>query len=95
MLDLSDRVVIVTGAGNGLGASHARLPGSLGAAAVVNDVGGALDGSGTTTSATDAVVSEITSAGGKAVANYDSVASQAGAQRIVTTALDETIGSAR
>jgi NAD(P)-dependent dehydrogenase (short-subunit alcohol dehydrogenase family) len=88
LLDLTDRVVLVTGAGNGLGASHARLLGSLGAAVVVNDLGGARDGSGSATSAADAVVQEIVAAGGRAVANYDSVASQEGAQSMVAAALD-------
>jgi len=88
LLDLSDRVVLVTGAGSGLGASHARLLGALGAAVVVNDLGGAVDGSGSATSAADAVVAEISAAGGRAVASYDSVASRDGAQRIVGAALD-------
>ncbi|MGV0908660.1 SDR family oxidoreductase [Martelella sp. FOR1707] len=83
-----NRVAIVTGAGAGLGREHALLLASLGASVVVNDLGGAVDGSGSGSSAADAVVAEIVAAGGKAVANYDSVATPEGAEGIVKTAID-------
>ena len=83
-----NRVAIVTGAGAGLGEQHAKLLASRGAKVVVNDPGGAVDGRGTAASPADRVVSEIKAAGGEAVANYDSVATWAGAQNIVKTAMD-------
>jgi 3-hydroxyacyl-CoA dehydrogenase/3a,7a,12a-trihydroxy-5b-cholest-24-enoyl-CoA hydratase len=79
------RVAIVTGAGNGLGRSHALLLASRGARVVVNDLGGSSTGSGKSSSAADRVVEEIKAAGGEAVANYDSVEDGA---RIVQQALD-------
>jgi NAD(P)-dependent dehydrogenase (short-subunit alcohol dehydrogenase family) len=69
-----DRVAIVTGAGAGLGRSHAMLLASRGAKVVVNDPGGAVDGRGGQHAVADKVVAEIKAAGGEAVANYDSVA---------------------
>ncbi|HEX3401426.1 MAG TPA: SDR family NAD(P)-dependent oxidoreductase, partial [Acetobacteraceae bacterium] len=81
-----DRVAIVTGAGAGLGRSHAMLLASRGAKVVVNDPGGAVDGRGGAHSAADQVVAEIKAAGGEAVANYDSVADARSAQNIVVTA---------
>ncbi len=84
-----DRVVIVTGAGGGLGRAYARFLAANGALVVVNDLGGARDGSGSGTSMADAVVDEIRSAGGRAVPNYSSVATADGAAAIVQTALDE------
>jgi NAD(P)-dependent dehydrogenase (short-subunit alcohol dehydrogenase family) len=86
---LQDRVVIVTGAGGGLGRAYARFLAANGALVVVNDLGGARDGSGSGTSMADAVVEEIRSDGGRAVANYSSVASAEGAGEIVATALEE------
>jgi len=83
-----NRVAIVTGAGNGLGRSHALLLASRGAKVVVNDPGGARDGKGGDHSAADKVVGEIKAAGGQAVANYDSVAERAGGANIVKTAID-------
>lgn len=83
-----DRVAIVTGAGGGLGRAHSLLLASRGAKLVVNDLGGAVDGSGSSASAADKVVEEIRSAGGEAVANYDGVHSAEGATGIVKTALD-------
>ena len=83
-----NRVAIVTGAGGGLGRSHALLLASRGAKVVVNDPGGAVDGRGGDSSAADKVVAEIKAAGGQAVANYDSVASFKGAQNIIATAMD-------
>ena len=84
-LRFDGRVAIVTGAGNGLGRSHALLLGSLGAKVVVNDLGGGAHGDGKSSSAADKVVEEIKALGGEAVANYDSVEN---GQAIVQTALD-------
>lgn len=67
------QVVVVTGAGGGLGKAYALFFGSRGASVVVNDLGGSFKGEGHSTKAADLVVSEIVKAGGKAVANYDSV----------------------
>jgi NAD(P)-dependent dehydrogenase (short-subunit alcohol dehydrogenase family) len=83
-----DKVIIVTGAGGGLGRAHARFLADNGALVVVNDLGGARDGSGSGTGMADAVVEEIRSAGGKAVADYSTVASPEGAQAIVGTAIE-------
>ena len=79
------RVVIITGAGNGLGKSHALLFASRGARVVVNDLGGRHDGTGKGSAAADAVVAEIREKGGEAVANYDSVED---GDKIVQTAMD-------
>jgi NAD(P)-dependent dehydrogenase (short-subunit alcohol dehydrogenase family) len=83
-----NRVAIVTGAGAGLGRSHAMLLASRGAKVVVNDPGGATDGTGASSAVADKVVAEIKRAGGQAVANYDSVAEHQSAANIVKTALD-------
>ncbi len=85
---LDNRVAIVTGAGRGLGRSHALLMAQRGARVVVNDVGAELDGTGADRSVAQSVVEEIKAAGGTAVANYDSVATPQGARSIVQTALD-------
>jgi NAD(P)-dependent dehydrogenase (short-subunit alcohol dehydrogenase family)/acyl dehydratase/putative sterol carrier protein len=82
------RVAIVTGAGGGLGRTYALELARRGARVVVNDLGGTRDGSGQSTSAADAVVREITEAGGHAVANYDSVTTPEGGQAIVRAALE-------
>lgn len=87
------RAAIVTGAGQGLGKSYALALAARGAKVVVNDLGGAIDGSGTSATPADAVVDEIRAAGGEAVANYDSVADRDSAANIVQTALD-SFGSA-
>ena len=79
------RVAIVTGAGNGLGRSHALLLASRGAKVVVNDLGGSFQGAGASSSAADKVVGEIKAAGGEAVANYNSVED---GDKIVKTAID-------
>jgi 3-hydroxyacyl-CoA dehydrogenase/3a,7a,12a-trihydroxy-5b-cholest-24-enoyl-CoA hydratase len=84
-LRFDGRVVIVTGAGAGLGRSHALLFASRGAKVVVNDLGGKMTGGGQSTAAADKVVAEIKAAGGEAVANYDSVVDGA---KIVQCALD-------
>jgi NAD(P)-dependent dehydrogenase (short-subunit alcohol dehydrogenase family) len=82
------RVVIVTGAGRGIGRAHALELARQGAAVVVNDLGVALDGSGAEGSPAEQVVSEIANGGGQAVANHDDVADWEGAQRIVNTAIE-------
>ena len=84
-LRFDNRVAIVTGAGNGLGRSHALLLASRGAKVVVNDLGGAHTGGGASSAAADKVVAEIKAAGGEAVANHDSVEDGA---KIVQAALD-------
>jgi NAD(P)-dependent dehydrogenase (short-subunit alcohol dehydrogenase family) len=83
-----DRVAIVTGAGAGLGRSHALLLASRGAKVVVNDPGGSVDGSGGANAVADTVVAEIKAAGGQAVASYASVAEEKAAQSIIDTAMD-------
>ncbi len=82
------RVAIITGAGAGMGRCHARELAARGAMIVINDLGSALDGSGNAKSAADSVVEEIVGAGGKAVANYDSVSTPEGGENIIKTALD-------
>jgi NAD(P)-dependent dehydrogenase (short-subunit alcohol dehydrogenase family) len=82
------RVAIVTGAGNGLGRAYARDLAARGARVVVNDIGGAVDGSGASAGPARTVVDEIVAAGGEAIANTDSVAERDGAAAIVATALD-------
>src|SRR5438477_2305150 len=84
-LRFDGKVVIITGAGNGLGRSHALLFASRGAKVVVNDLGGAHTGGGKSSAAADKVVEEIKAAGGEAVANYDSVED---GDKIVQSALD-------
>jgi NAD(P)-dependent dehydrogenase (short-subunit alcohol dehydrogenase family) len=85
---LDGKVVIVTGSGGGIGREHALAMANEGAALVVNDLGGARDGTGGGHAMADQVVEEIKAAGGEAVANYDSVSSVEGAKNIVTTALE-------
>ena len=82
------RVAIITGAGGGLGRSHALLLASRGAQIVVNDLGGAVDGTGASAGPAQQVVAEIEALGGAAVADGHSVASPEGADAIVQTALD-------
>ena len=84
-LRFDDKVVIVTGAGGGLGRAHALAFGARGAKVVVNDLGGSAHGEGKSASAADHVVEEIREAGGEAVASYDSVEDGA---KIVEAALD-------
>ncbi len=85
---LDGKVAIVTGAGGGLGREHALLLAQEGAAVVVNDLGGSRDGAGAGSAMADKVVDEIKAAGGEAVANYESVTSVEGGQKILKTALD-------
>ncbi|WP_156687621.1 SDR family oxidoreductase [Mycobacterium sp. Marseille-P9652] len=89
MPGVQDRVIVVTGAGGGLGREYALTLAREGASVVVNDLGGARDGTGAGHNMADHVVNEIKDAGGRAVANYDSVADQQGAENIIKTALDE------
>ncbi|MFT3838667.1 MAG: SDR family NAD(P)-dependent oxidoreductase [Myxococcaceae bacterium] len=84
-LRFDGKVVVVTGAGNGLGRSHALLFAKRGAKVVVNDLGGSASGAGKSSSAADKVVAEIKEAGGTAVANYDSVED---GDKIIKTAID-------
>jgi 3-hydroxyacyl-CoA dehydrogenase/3a,7a,12a-trihydroxy-5b-cholest-24-enoyl-CoA hydratase len=84
-LRFDDKVVIITGAGGGLGRTHALLFASRGAKVVVNDLGGGMHGKGKGSAAADQVVAEIKEAGGTAVANYDSVED---GDKVVQTAID-------
>jgi NAD(P)-dependent dehydrogenase (short-subunit alcohol dehydrogenase family) len=82
------KVAIVTGAGRGIGRSHALLLASEGAAVVVNDLGGGAHGDGSDATPAQQVVDEITAQGGRAAANYDSVSSWKGAEALVQQAVD-------
>ncbi len=84
---LDGKVALVTGAGGGLGRAHALLLAKEGASVVVNDLGGARDGSGASHNMADHVVEEIKAAGGKAVADYGSVAEPAQAKAMVQAAV--------
>jgi NAD(P)-dependent dehydrogenase (short-subunit alcohol dehydrogenase family) len=85
---LEGRVAVITGAGRGIGREHALLFSSLGAKVVINDLGGATDGSGQDISAAQAVADEIVALGGEAVGNTDSVSSYQGAKAIIDTAVE-------
>ncbi len=87
-LGYDGKVAIITGAGGGLGRSHALELAKRGALVVVNDLGGSVDGQGGSHTAAQQVVDEIKAAGGEAVANYDSVATPEGGAAIVQTAID-------
>lgn len=88
---LEGRVAVVTGAGGGLGRSYALALAAAGAAVLVNDTGGSLDGAGTGTAA-QAVVDEIRAAGGRAAASMTSVATPEGGEEIIAQAIDELGG---
>jgi NAD(P)-dependent dehydrogenase (short-subunit alcohol dehydrogenase family) len=87
-LDFTGRVAIVTGAGGGLGRQHALALAARGAKVVVNDLGGARDGSGGSLSAAESVVAEIRAAGGEAIANGASVTDFEAVQAMVQQAID-------
>jgi NAD(P)-dependent dehydrogenase (short-subunit alcohol dehydrogenase family) len=89
MAGLDGRVVIITGAGGGLGREYALLAADEGARVVVNDLGGARDGSGAGQTMADTVVDEIRQRGGTALANYDNIANEDGARSLVDSALAE------
>lgn len=88
MLRFDNEVVIVTGAGSGLGRAYALELASRGAKVVVNDLGGSTDGQGSDEAAASRVVAEIVAAGGEAIASFDSVATPDGGQAIVRAAVD-------
>jgi len=85
---LDGRVAIITGAGRGIGREHALLFAAEGAKVVVNDLGGAADGTGGDKTPAEEVVAEIVAAGGEAVANADNVADWEGGQRLVNAAVE-------
>jgi NAD(P)-dependent dehydrogenase (short-subunit alcohol dehydrogenase family) len=85
---LKDKVAVVTGAGRGIGRGVSIALAAEGAKVVVNDLGGARDGSGGSASPADDVVAEIKKAGGKAVANYESVSTVEGGEKIIKAAVD-------
>ena len=87
-IDFKDRVAIVTGAGGGLGRLHALALATRGAKVVVNDLGGAVDGSGGSATAAEAVVAEIRAGGGQAMASAASVTDYAAVQAMVQQAMD-------
>ena len=82
-ISFKDKVVIVTGSGNGLGRSHALQFAQRGAKIVVNDLGGAIDGSGGSSESAEKVVDEIKQNGGEAIANGSSVTDKAGVKKLV------------
>jgi len=87
-----DRVVVITGAGRGIGREYALQFARAGARVVVNDLGAAPDGAGAASGPAQAVVDEILAAGGQAVANTDDISDWDGAQRLIQTAIDHFDG---
>ena len=87
-LDFTDKVVIVTGAGGGLGKAHALDFARRGAKVVVNDLGGSVDGSAGTSAAAEEVVAEILAAGGQAIANGSSVTDDDGVANMISQTMD-------
>src|SRR5690242_19613259 len=87
-MNFDNQVAIVTGAGGGLGRCHALELARRGAKVVVNDLGGALDGTGGNSEAAEKVVAEIKAAGGDAIANGASVSDDAGVAHLVKQAMD-------
>src|SRR5438046_3545099 len=85
---LDGRVAIITGAGRGIGREHALLFAQEGAKVVVNDLGGAIDGTGDDRTPAQQVVDEIKGMGGEAVANADNVADWEGGQRLINAAVE-------
>jgi NAD(P)-dependent dehydrogenase (short-subunit alcohol dehydrogenase family) len=85
---LDGRVAIITGAGRGIGREHALLFAAEGAKVVVNDLGGALDGSAAAATPAEEVVAEITAMGGQAIANHDNVATWDGGKRLVHSTIE-------
>src|SRR3979411_1981947 len=83
-----DRVVIVTGSGRGIGREHALFFAAEGAKVVINDLGGANDGSGNDSTPAQQVAAEIVAAGGEAIANGDDVADWEGAQQLINSAIE-------
>jgi len=88
-ISFEGRVVVITGAGGGIGRTYALDIARRGGAVVVNDLGGDIAGRGSSSAMADAVVAEIRSAGGRAVANHDNVADADGAQRLIDLALKQ------
>src|SRR5271170_7353268 len=87
-IEFKGKVAIVTGAGGGLGRAHALDLAKRGAKVVVNDLGGAVDGTGGNSTAAEAVVAEIKAAGGEAIANGASVSDDAGVAHLVKQTMD-------
>ncbi|WP_372349820.1 SDR family NAD(P)-dependent oxidoreductase [Streptomyces sp. KL116D] len=88
-VDFTGRVAVITGAGNGLGAAYAKKLAALGAAVVVNDLGSRVDGTADGSNPAENVAADIRVAGGRAVANNDSVATPDGGKAIIDTAVKE------
>jgi NAD(P)-dependent dehydrogenase (short-subunit alcohol dehydrogenase family) len=86
---LRDKIAVITGAGSGLGRAHALGMAAQGAKVVVNDIGTSFNGEGASNNPADLVVDTIKKSGGEAVANYDSVAKEEGAKKIIKTAVDK------